>query len=138
MQNTTSAVACIALLLLCACSNQSTESSEPSPSPQEPTAEEIPDPLRSELDNWTAPECGEGMMAIPGEEACQPIGSPCPDARWPELSGDETSVYYIEPGSSGDGSSPDTPMGSINAAIALAEDGSEASLALQRSATTSC
>ena len=116
-------VALMTLYLVCACSSQSTDTDAPNPPSSSETTPETPEATRSTLDGWVPPECNMGLMAIAGEDACVTIGQACPDGRWATPSGHETDVLYVEPEGVGDGTSPDTPMGSLQTAIEQIREG---------------
>ena len=73
-------------------------------------------------DPW--PETGLEVCAgvethLPGEEGCRPVGSACPEGDWPESADGSALVadLYVSPGGAGDGLSPDSPLGSLEAAL---------------------
>ena len=73
-------------------------------------------------DPW--PETGLEVCAgvethLPGEAGCRPVGSACPEGDWPENADGSALVadLYVSPDGGGDGSSPDSPLGSLEAAL---------------------
>lgn len=65
---------------------------------------------------------------LPGTAGCVEIGAACPADGWPaELPA--TGVWFVAPGGEGDGTSADTPLGALAAAIAAAADGDTIALA---------
>ena len=60
-------------------------------------------------------ECPAGQAHFPGEPGCAPVGSPCPTGDFSEALPADRNVVYVQPGASGDGSSPASPYGSVTA-----------------------
>ena len=56
---------------------------------------------------------------LPGEAGCRPVGSACPEGDWPENADGSALVadLYVRPDGAGDGFSPDSPLGSLQAAL---------------------
>ena len=51
---------------------------------------------------------------FPGEPGCTPIGTPCPDGPFAEDLPTDVPIVYVQPGATGDGSSPSSPLGSLD------------------------
>jgi hypothetical protein len=75
-----------------------------------------------------AQACPPGMFAVLGQPDCQPLGDPCPTGDFADGL-PQTGVVYVKPGGTGDGSSAQSPMGSIGDAISAASAGQTVALA---------
>ena len=67
--------------------------------------------------NWELPDCPAGTLPRLGEDGCHAIGRACPEGDWPEDLPSDASLLYVQVGGAGDGLSPESPMGSIQAAL---------------------
>ncbi len=67
-------------------------------------------------------------MQLPGTSGCVEVGEACPAGDWPEAL-PASGVWYVAPGGTGDGTSAETPMGSVAAAVAAAGPGDTVALA---------
>ncbi|MFC1609896.1 right-handed parallel beta-helix repeat-containing protein [Myxococcota bacterium] len=72
--------------------------------------------------------CPPGSMPVVGETTCQTIGDPCPVGDWPEGLPDQP-IIYVRPGGSGDGSTAETPVGTLADGFAAAPDNAILALA---------
>ena len=86
----------------------------PPTSPTAPTPPLLED--GTDFSHWELPTCSAGMMPIFGKQACIAVGTPCPTGDWPENL-PASNVKFVTPGGTGDGSSPQSAMGSIQAAV---------------------
>ncbi len=73
-------------------------------------------------------DCPAGEVHFPGTPGCAPLGEPCPAGEWPADLPAGRRVWYVRPGSSGDGSIG-APLGSVEAAHDRAADGDVIALA---------
>lgn len=82
-------------------------------------------PAQVSFADWERPlDCEIGTMPVIGEAECQLAGSACPEGDWPAVIPESEQVIYVQPGGEGDGSSADSPLGTIGEAITLAQDDS--------------
>lgn len=59
--------------------------------------------------------CGVYEAQFPGEVGCVSVGTECPDGDFPEGLPGDVPIVYVKPGfRGGDGSSPASPLGSLN------------------------
>jgi len=58
-------------------------------------------------------DCPAGQAHFPGEPGCAPVGAPCPAGDFSETLPADRNIVYVQPGASGDGSSPASPYGSF-------------------------
>jgi len=56
-------------------------------------------------------ECPAGQAHFPGEPGCTPVGAPCPAGDFSATLPADRNVVYVQPGGTGDGSSPTSPYG---------------------------
>jgi len=59
--------------------------------------------------------CSDGQAHFPGEPACAPVGSTCPVGDFSDTLPADAAVVYVQPGGTGDGTTPATPHGSVAA-----------------------
>jgi Right handed beta helix region len=71
--------------------------------------------------------CAQGEVQQLGDDGCSLVGDPCPSGEWP-ASLPAQDVIFVRAGSSGDGTES-APMGTIDEALAAAQDGSIIALA---------
>ncbi len=71
--------------------------------------------------NWEmVTDCPLGTMPLLGQTGCHPVGRACPEGDWPEELPNDVPLLYVQPGGTGDGLSPENPMGSIQQALEAA------------------
>ena len=74
--------------------------------------------------DWLASrDCPSGTIASVGSEGCTPIDQGCQDDGWPMPMDSEAPALFVREGAESDGSSIESPMGTIQAAIDAAADG---------------
>jgi len=73
--------------------------------------------------------CSVGDAQFPGQDACTPVGAPCPAGDWPEGLPTDRPITYVRAGAIGGTGTMDQPFGSISEAISAATPGSVVALA---------
>ena len=69
-------------------------------------------------------ECAEDEAHFPGEPGCTRIGTECPDGNWAEDLPDDGPILYVLAGAPAGGEgTQESPFGSINEALDIAEEG---------------
>jgi hypothetical protein len=110
----------------------------PSTAPVTETSTETPPgleaPAKASVAGWVTPTCEPGSMPVAGEAACVPMGADCNASGWPDPVEGAARTLYVKPGASGDGSSRESPFGTVAAALAAAREGDAIALAAGRHA----
>ncbi len=113
-------------LLLMACETQEQSTTDVTHAGTDSDNEEVLDqpgfaPAEPELptfSNWElVKDCPDGKMPILGQDGCHTVGRVCPEGDWPEDLPSDGPLLYVKIGGSGDGSSPENPLGSIQQAL---------------------
>ncbi len=69
-------------------------------------------------------ECAEDEAHFPGESGCTRIGTSCPEGSWAEdLPVDRSILYVLAGAPTGGEGTEESPFGSVNDALAIAEEG---------------